>query len=74
MKKQNIIILVISILSIAWLLNSIFTVLMLFTVIGIGYKYALQYKHLWKDAGELFKDLKKRKKSDSIRHFIFCKS
>ena len=35
---------------------------MLFTVIGIGYKYALQYKHLWKDAGELFKDLKKKEK------------
>ena len=62
MKKQNIIILVIFILSIAWLLNSIFTVLMLFTVIGIGCKYALQYKHLWKDAGELFKDLKKKEK------------
>ena len=62
MKKQNIIILVISILSIAWLLNSIFTVLMVFTVIGIGYLYALQYKHLWKDAGELFKDLKKKEK------------
>ena len=62
MKKQNIIILVISILSIAWLLNSIFTVLMLFTVIGIGYLHALKYKHLWKDAGELFKDLKKKGK------------
>ena len=35
---------------------------MVFTVIGISYKYALQYKHLWKDAGELFKDLKKKKK------------
>jgi hypothetical protein len=34
---------------------------MLFAVIGIGYLYALQYKHLWKDAGELFKDLKKKK-------------
>ena len=62
MKKQNIIILVISILLIAWLLNSIFTVLMLFAVIGIGYLHALQYKHLWKDVGELFKDLKKKEK------------
>ena len=62
MKKQNIIILVISILLIAWLLNSIYIVLMLFAVIGIGYLHALQYKHLWKAAGELFKDLKKKKK------------
>ena len=62
MKKQNIIFLVIIILSIGWLLNSINTVLMLFTVIGIIYLYALRYKHIWKDAGELFKDLKKKEK------------
>ena len=62
MKKQNIIFLVIIILSIGWLLNSIYTVLMLFTVIGVRYLYALRYKHIWKDAGELFKDLKKKEK------------
>ena len=61
MKKQHIIILVISVLLIAWLFNLLFTALMLFAVIGIGYLYALQYKHLWKDARELFKDLKKKK-------------
>ena len=72
MKKQNIIFLVIIILSIGWLLNSINTVLMLFTVIGISYLYALRYKHIWKDAGELFKDLKKRKKNDPILLIIFC--
>ena len=62
MKKQHIIILVVSVLLIAWLFNLLFTALMLFVVIGIGYLYALQYKHLWKDAGEIFKDLKKKKK------------
>ena len=40
-------------------------------IIGFGYLYALKYKHLWKDAEnlfrsmsirELFKDLKKKKK------------
>ncbi|MDG1973708.1 MAG: hypothetical protein P8I26_01575 [Flavobacteriaceae bacterium] len=51
MKKQHIIILVVSVLLIAWLFNLLFTALMLFVVIGIGYLYALQYKHLWKDAG-----------------------
>ena len=61
MKKQHIIILVVSVLLIAWLFNLLFTALMLFAVIGIGYLYALQYKLLWKDAGELFKDLKKKK-------------
>ena len=58
---QHIIILVFSVLLIAWLFNLLFTALMLFAVIGIGYLYARQYKHLWKAAGELFKDLKKKK-------------
>ena len=53
MKKQHIIILVVSVLLIAWLFNLLFTALMLFAVIGIGYLYALQYKHLWKDASEV---------------------
>ena len=35
---------------------------MLFTVIGVRYLDALRYKHIWKDAGELFKDLKKKEK------------
>ena len=62
MKKQNIIILVVSILSIGWLFNSWQPVLFLLGIIGLGYLHTFQYKHLWKDAGDLFKDLKKRKK------------
>ena len=36
----------------------------LFLVLGLilfGFITALQYKHLWKDVPELFKDLKKKK-------------
>ena len=60
MKKKYIILIVLIIL-VAWLLNFIYSVLLFFSVLGVGYLHALQYKHLWKDAGELFKDLKKKK-------------
>ena len=62
MKKQNIIILVVSILSAGWLFNAWETIFFLLGIIGFGFLSALKYKHLWKDAGELFKDLKKKKK------------
>ena len=61
MKKKHIILIVFILLT-AWLFNFIYTVLLFFGVLAVGYLYAaLSYKHLWKDAGELFKDLKKKK-------------
>ena len=60
MKKKHIILIVFILLT-AWLFNFIYTVLLFFGVLAMGYIYALRYKHLWKDAGELFKDLKKKK-------------
>jgi hypothetical protein len=61
MKKKHIILIVFILLT-AWLFNFIYTVLLFFGVLAVGYLYALlRYKHLWKDAGELFKDLKKKK-------------
>ena len=60
MKKKYIILIVLIIL-VAWLLNFIYSVLLFFSVLGVRYLHALKYKHLWKDAGELFKDLKKKK-------------
>ena len=61
MKKQNIIILVVSILSAGWLFNAWKTIFFLLGIIGFGFLSALKYKHLWKDVPELFKDLKKKK-------------
>ena len=61
MKKKHIILIVFILLT-AWLFNFIYTVLLFFGVLAMGYfLYALRYKHLWKDAGELFKDLNKKK-------------
>ena len=71
MKKQNIIILVVSILSAGWLFNAWEPILFLLGIIGFGFLSAFKYKHLWKDAEnlfrsmsirELFKDLKNKKK------------
>ena len=61
MKKQNIIILVVSILSAGWLFNAWKPIFFLLGIIGFGFLSALKYKHLWKDIPELFKDLKKKK-------------
>ena len=60
MKKKHIILIVFILLT-AWLFNFIYTVLLFFVVLAVGYLHALRYKHFWKDAGELFKDLKKKK-------------
>ena len=62
MKKSNIIFLIIFGLFISWLIDSWKPLIILVGVIGLGYLYALQYKHLWKDVPDLFKDLKKTKK------------
>ena len=39
------------------------TIFLLLGLILFGFIIALQYKHLWKDVPELFKDLKNKKKN-----------
>ena len=62
MKKTNVIVIIILGLLIAWLTDSWKPLLLFLGVIVLGYLYALQYRHLWKDVPDLFKDLKKTKK------------
>ena len=62
MKKTNVIVIIIFGLLIAWLTDSWKPLLLFFGVIVLGYLYALQYRHLWKDVPDLFKGLKKTKK------------
>tara|TARA_B000000475_G_scaffold69828_1_gene56018 strand:+ start:144 stop:275 length:132 start_codon:yes stop_codon:yes gene_type:complete len=40
------------------------TILLVLGLILIGFITVFQYKHLWKDVPELFKDLKKKKEKN----------